>query len=275
MHTQYLELDSGSIAYDDTGSGPVLICVPGMGDLRGEFRYLAPQLAAAGYRVITMDVRGHGETSATWKDYSVVAIGRDIVNLVQHLNAGPAIILGNSMAAGAAIWAAAEYPNLVRALILLDPAVRGEVNLFYRLFLNILFARPWGTTVWSMYYKYLFRTRKPADLEEFARGIRQNLEQPGRLEALRKMMVTSKDSSECRMRMAAAVPGLVIMGSKDPDFKDPQAEAEWVAKKLKADLRMIEGSGHYPHTEMPEVTTPQVIEFLNALRQGAIDGAAA
>ena len=99
MPTQFLTQPDGVIAYDDTGAGPLVICIPSMGDLRTEYRFLAPQLVAAGQRVITMDVRGHGESSTGWPDYTVGAIGSDIVALVRSLGVGPATIVGASMAA--------------------------------------------------------------------------------------------------------------------------------------------------------------------------------
>ena len=116
--TKYLEHENGRIAYDDTGEGPLVVCIPSMGDVRGEYRFLIPQLVSDGYRVVSMDVRGLGETSTEWGDYSVVGIGKDIIALIQELDAGPAIVVGTSMAAGAAVWAAAEAPDLVRGIIL-------------------------------------------------------------------------------------------------------------------------------------------------------------
>ncbi len=47
MTTQFLKLQNGQIAYDDSGKGPLVICIPSMGDLRGEYRFLIPQLVAA------------------------------------------------------------------------------------------------------------------------------------------------------------------------------------------------------------------------------------
>ena len=38
MTTQYLRLQDGKIGYEENGSGPLVVCVPGMGDLRGECR---------------------------------------------------------------------------------------------------------------------------------------------------------------------------------------------------------------------------------------------
>src|SRR5207249_7025448 len=115
--TRLLELPAGTIAYDHSGpaaaDGQLVVCVPGMGDVRGVYRFLVPALTAAGHRVVTMDVRGHGESSARWDDYSAPAIGGDVLALVRHLDAGPAHLVGGSMAAAAVVWAAAEAPELV------------------------------------------------------------------------------------------------------------------------------------------------------------------
>src|SRR5260370_27065475 len=71
MRTQFLTRPDGAIAYDDTGGmGSLVVCAPSLGDLRGEYRFLAPRLAAAGYRVGTMDLRGHGESSVGWRAHS-------------------------------------------------------------------------------------------------------------------------------------------------------------------------------------------------------------
>lgn len=73
-----------------------MLAIPGMGDLRSQYRALRPQLQQAGYRVVTMDVRGNGETSATWFDYSARAVGGDALGLIAHLQAGPAAIVPGS-----------------------------------------------------------------------------------------------------------------------------------------------------------------------------------
>jgi pimeloyl-ACP methyl ester carboxylesterase len=54
----------------------------------------------------------------------------------------------------------------------------------------------------------------------------------------------------------------VIMGTKDPDFPNPVEEGKIVAESTGGRLALIEGAGHYPHTEMPEKTAPIVIDFL-------------
>ena len=117
--TRFLAVDGGRIAYDDTGgNGPLIVAIPGMGDLRSQYRLVRPELEAAGYRVVTMDVRGFGETSAQWADLSAQAVGRDALALIDHLDAGPAVILGNSFAAGSALWAAHDAPERVSGVVL-------------------------------------------------------------------------------------------------------------------------------------------------------------
>ena len=264
MSTQFLQVPEGKIAYDDSGSGPLVICVPGMGDLRREYRFLVPQLAAAGFRAVTMDVRGHGESSMGWQDYSVAGVGCDILALIRQLNAGPAVVIGNSMGAGAAVWAAVEAPEWVRALVLVGPAVRGQPSGLFRLLMGALFLRPWGASAWLRYYRTLFPSRTPADWSAYAAGLQHNLAQPGRLEALRQMLFSSKAASEARL-MQVSQPALVLMGSQDADFKPPEREAQWVAAQVKGTCQMIEGAGHYPFSEMPELTGPKMIDFLKSL----------
>jgi pimeloyl-ACP methyl ester carboxylesterase len=264
MSTKYLELEHGKIAYDDSGSGPLVVGVPSMGDLRDEYRFLIPQLVNAGYRVVNMDVRGMGETSVEWDDYTVAGVGADIVALIRDLEVGPAIVIGTSMAAGAAVWAAAEAPELVRGMVLVGPFVRGEGTWFSNLLYSTLFTRPWGATMWLKYFSTLYPTRKPEDFAEYTSVLKANLTQPGRLESLVEMIRASKRASEERIPQVDK-PVLVLMGSKDPDFKDTEAEAKWVADNLKGTYTMIEGAGHYPHAEMPEITAPLMLEFMKSL----------
>jgi pimeloyl-ACP methyl ester carboxylesterase len=59
---------------------------------------------------------------------------------------------------------------------------------------------------------------------------------------------------------------LVVMGTADPDFAGfqggPDGEAHYVAERLHGQVLMVQGAGHYPHTEMPEQVGPAIISFL-------------
>ena len=68
MQTQYFKRPEGTLAYTDYGgSGEPVLMLPGMGALRAEYRFLAPRLSAAGFRAVTVDLRGHGESSVPWQ----------------------------------------------------------------------------------------------------------------------------------------------------------------------------------------------------------------
>jgi pimeloyl-ACP methyl ester carboxylesterase len=97
---------TGRIAYDDLGSGPLVLLAPGMGDIRATFRFLAPLLVEAGYRVVSTDLRGLGESDTGWDEHSSAATGRDLAALLRHLDAGPALLYGNSYTAASAVHVA-------------------------------------------------------------------------------------------------------------------------------------------------------------------------
>jgi pimeloyl-ACP methyl ester carboxylesterase len=266
MTSKFLKHKNGHIAYEVSGEGQLVVCVPSLGDVRGEYRFIVPLLVDAGYRVATMDVRGHGETSTQWNDFSVAGVGEDILALIRELNAGPAIIVGTSMGGGAAIWAAVEAPKLVRGMLMINPFVDGDGNKLLVALLSIMFARPWGPSMWLRYYASLYPTHKPADFAEYSSALFENIKQRGRLEAVTEMLRASKRASGERMPEVTQ-PALVLMGSKYPDFKNPEAEGKRVAEAVRGSYKIIENAGHYPHAEMPEVAAPLILDFIRSLSE--------
>lgn len=267
--TQFLKLPGGQIAYDDSGgAGPLVICVPGLGDMRQQYRFLAPQLAAAGFRIVTMDLPGQGESSVDWPEYSPALTGADIVAMVHHLGASKAFIVGNSMAGGSAVWAAAEIPDSIAGIVLIDPFTRViPTSPFLLAFLRVAMMRPWGPSFWSMYYGSLYKTAPPADLDSYRAALKANLKEPGRIEATKALIFASQAPCEARIP-EVHVPVLVVMGTRDSDFKDPAAEADWVATHLNGKKLMVESAGHYPHAEYPEIVAPAIIDFVRGAQDG-------
>jgi pimeloyl-ACP methyl ester carboxylesterase len=266
---QMLKLRDGRIAYDDSGGdGAIVICVPGLGDLRQQYRFLAPKLESAGLRVVTMDLRGQGESSADWPDYSAASVGADMVALINHLGAKKAYVVGNSMAAAAAVWAAAELPGAVAGIVVIGPFVREmPPSALLNGFLRVAMLRPWGPSFWSMYYGSLYKSAPPADLPAYREALVANLKEPGRIEATKAMIFASKGPCEARIAEVRA-PVLVVMGSRDPDFDDPAAEGDWVASHLHGKKLMVEGAGHYPHVEYPDIVAGAIINFIEEARIG-------
>ena len=64
-------------------------------------------------------------------------------------------------------------------------------------------------------------------------------------------------------------PVLVVMGTEDPDWPDPEVEANWIVDQLSGELLLVEGAGHYPQTEMPQKVTPGVLDFLERVPAAA------
>lgn len=265
--TRYLARPGGRVAYDVAGRGPLVVCAPGMGDVRGVYRFLAPALVGAGYRVATMDLRGHGESDTTFQRYDDVAAGEDLLALVAELG-GPAVLVGSSMAAGAAVWAAVEDRAAVSGLVLIGPFVRDlPVSLPMRLALRVGLWRPWGPSVWSRFYGSLYRARRPADLAVHQAAIRASQGRPGGWRAFVATTRTGHAPAEARLADVAA-PSLVVMGTADPDFPDPSAEARFIADRLGGAVVLVPGAGHYPHAEFPELVAPAVERFLGEVAPG-------
>jgi pimeloyl-ACP methyl ester carboxylesterase len=259
--TLYLNRPGGRIAYDLQGSGPLAICIPGMGDVRSVYRFLAPALAEAGLRVATMDLRGHGMSDASFETYDDVAAGSDLIALAEHLG-GPAIFIGNSMGAGAACWAAAERRDLAASLVLLGPFVRdGKADALSGMMFRVALLRPWGRAVWRAYFKRLYPVRRGGEFEAHLAEVTASLRKSGYWDAFRLTARTSHAPVEARLD-AVHAPTLVVMGGADPDFPDPSAEATWIAERLGAQVVMVAGAGHYPQAEFPEIVTPAVVEFV-------------
>jgi pimeloyl-ACP methyl ester carboxylesterase len=261
--TLFFERSEGNLAYSDYGgSGEPILMLPGLGALRSEHRFLDPKLDESGYRAITIDRRGHGESSVPWKAYDIPSVGGDILALVEHIGAGPAHIIASSFSAGAAVWAAAENPDSVRSLILIGGSVRnGKVNPFLKPIYWLMMNNPWRVRTWIMYYRTLYPSRKPDDFAEYLNDLSRNLAQKGRFAAAAALASCSRSPSQERLGRVRAHT-LIIMGTRDPDFPDPSSEGKFIAEKTGGRLELIQGAGHYPQSEMPEITTPLIIGFL-------------
>ena len=57
-------------------------------------------------------------------------------------------------------------------------------------------------------------------------------------------------------------PVLIVMGTADPDFPDPLAEAAWISNATNGTLVLSEGSGHYPQADRPDLVADAIIELV-------------
>jgi pimeloyl-ACP methyl ester carboxylesterase len=266
MTYSYLERPEGRLAYDVTGNaGPLVICVPGMGELRQSYRLLTPLLAEQGCRVVTLDIRGHGDSDATFSSYDDVALASDILALVDKLGE-PAFLVGNSMAAGACVISAADAPAKVKGLALLGPFVRDPPGgALTKLLFRILLTKPWGPAAFLSYYPQWLPGQKPAGYEPHKKRVRDNLRRPGHWAAFVQTTRTSHAPAERRLS-AVQTPAVVVMGTADVDWKDPAAEATWVGEQLHAEVVMVPDVGHYPQAQAPETTAEAIARLLDKAR---------
>jgi pimeloyl-ACP methyl ester carboxylesterase len=259
--TSYLSRPEGRIGYDVAGAGSLVVLVPGMGDLRATYRFLAPALRDAGCRVACTDLRGHGDSDTTFSSYGDQETADDILALITELG-GPAVVVGNSLGAGAATLAAAISPDAITGLVLVGPFVRnGKISKLQRVMLRVAMARPWAATAWKSYMPKLYAGRQPADFREYRDQVVASLRRPGYSKAFSLTTRTDHTPAEARLRDVSA-PTLVVMGAQDPDFPNPQLEAEWIAEKLHGTVVMVADAGHYPQSQQPERTTQAIVSFL-------------
>ena len=252
---------TGSVAVDVVGEGPLVLCVPGMGESRASFRHLLIGLVEAGYRAGAMDLRGHGDSSVGFDAYDDPATASDILAVVDAIGGTPACVIGNSMGAAAAVIAATERPDAVNRLVLIGPFVRDHGPAAMRLIMRWLLAKPWGPAIWAKHHASLFGAQRPNDHHDQLRRTHALLRRPGRWRTFQQTARTSHAPAEEALRRVAA-PALVFMGDRDPDFGNPEAEAAWVAQALRGRYRMIAGAGHYPQAEQPETVLSLLLPFL-------------
>jgi pimeloyl-ACP methyl ester carboxylesterase len=278
--TEYLDIEGGRIAYEETGTGPLVVLSHGIGDHRQAFRFLAPMLAQAGYRVVSADLRGHGESSMGWTSVTgTEAITRtdiagDLIALIRHLG-GPAVIVGHSISGGAATIAAAQEPDLISGIVEIGPftmtlklSLGGLVRI--RRYRQGLF-RLGGMQVFHslrlwMRYLDLAYPVKPADYAAYMAALRAKLREPGRMAEFMKTGKSTPADAAAQLASVAS-PALIIMGTLDPDFPDPRAEAEAIAAAMPpglATVAMVSGAGHYPHAQSPDEVAALVLPFLKA-----------
>jgi pimeloyl-ACP methyl ester carboxylesterase len=272
--TEFLDIKGGRIAYDVTGEGPLVVLSHGMGDRRQVFRFLVPELVRAGFRVALADMRGHGESSmGDWKSISRTDVAGDLVALVRHLGGGPAVIVGHSLSGGAATIAAATVPDLVSGVVEIGPFTRKvqyslgglvRIRRYRRGLVSMTGVMVLHSRKSWMRYLDLAYPEKPADYAAYMAALRAMLSEPGRMAEFLKTLKTSPaDAGAALPRISC--PALVIMGTEDPDWADPRAEAEGIVAEMPAGrgtVAMIDGAGHYPHAQTPDEVAVLITSFL-------------
>jgi pimeloyl-ACP methyl ester carboxylesterase len=120
MSMEFLRKDGVALAYEDTGTGlPPMVLVHGCGC---DHSSLAPQseFFRNSHRVVSVDLRGHGESDAPHQDYTVPGFADDLVWICARLALTRPVMVGHSMGGNVVLELAARYPDIPSSLVMID-----------------------------------------------------------------------------------------------------------------------------------------------------------
>lgn len=250
------------IFFDDLGSGPPLVLIPGQSaDRRGGLSWLASALMGR-FRVISIDNRDSGESDPESDYYTIHDMAGDVADLLDALEIERTHVLGHSLGASVATQFALGHADRGHRLVLVcggagwPPAHRPGEPL------------PAPDDWWSD--DPVERTRRliPFLIGSYAR----NRIGEADVDALAALEPSNRATWAGNMRQEASIVGfdlwsrlpevrastLVIRGEED----HPERGGAIAAAIPEARLLVIPGTGHIPWIERPEAVIPTIADFL-------------
>ena len=119
-----LKTDDLTLYYEDDGDpgAPPILILHGITQSTATWGWLVPHLAAD-HRVVRLDFRGHGRSGRTPGKYSFLGYVADATAICEQVLGQPAVVVGHSLGGGTAAGLAQTQPELVRGVVLEDPAI--------------------------------------------------------------------------------------------------------------------------------------------------------
>lgn len=208
------------------------------------------------YRVVRLDIRGHGLSAVNALPFSMSDLADDVISVLDHLKINTFYVAGVSIGGTIAQWIGFKLPERVLGMVIIDTSL---VN-----------AAP--PSVWRARAEDVFQH----GLEHLERGIISNWVTPKFIDSpeadgLRQMLrrTTVEAFSGCSLAIADTdltnmhIPGVravVIRGAEDK--LTPQDYAQRLAQKRNAELHVIPGASHLPNFEQPDALTDEIISFI-------------
>ena len=113
------------LAVWETGEGQAMVFQHGLCGDAGQPAEVFP--AASGWRCVTLECRGHGQSEAGKpEEFSIATFSGDVVSMIEASKLAPVVLGGISMGAAMSLRIAARRPDLVRGLVLARPAWMAE-----------------------------------------------------------------------------------------------------------------------------------------------------
>ncbi|CAL9496598.1 alpha/beta fold hydrolase [Streptomyces sp. enrichment culture] len=245
-----------TLAYDVAGTGPAVVLLHSSVCDRRMWDPQWPDLAAAGYRVVRCDFRGHGDSPVPDGPHSDAA---DVAELMEHLGIGRAALVGSSYGGRVALELAASRPEAVTALALLCSALPGH-------------APGAGLRAFDEREEALFEADDlpgavelnvatwlgPDATDEVREQVRAMQRRAFELQWTAEGFPSPRPEVDLRR---ITVPCLAVSGGHDlPDFREMAAT---IAAQAPAARHLeLPWAGHLPSLERPEETTALLTHFL-------------
>lgn len=268
------------------GSGPLAHFAHATGLCAGAYAPLA-HLLRSKLHILGMDDRGHGQTRmpanpdqlTSWRVFT-----DDLECICDHLKK-PVIAMGHSRGAVVSLMLALKRPDLIRALVLIDPTILPfswmwwwylAKRLGFARWLPIIATAAKRRSTWpdrasilkSYRRKAVFSTWQDGFLEAYiADGTERNSNDGFRLSC--EPAWESKCFSVCphdiwRHVPRLTLPVLVVYGANSDTFLAP-AVKRFQSKVAHARVIRFEKCGHFVPMERPEATAEAIFDFLQAL----------
>jgi 3-oxoadipate enol-lactonase len=217
-------------------------------------------------RIITLDLRGFGQSDAPQGPYLMDQMAADVRGLMSVLGIDRAVLVGLSMGGYVSLAFYRNYPDSVRALVLADTRASADTHeARTRRLKSAERAEREGASVIAedMIPLLLGRTTlesRPSVVERVRTMIEAN--SPVGIAGAQRGMAERRDSTY--ILPGIDFPVLIIVGSEDT--LTPVAEAEGLGNGIRgARIRVIEGAGHLSNLEQPEEFNAGFTEFIESL----------
>jgi pimeloyl-ACP methyl ester carboxylesterase len=247
--------------YEDTGSGPVMLLSHSWW-CDGRQWPQVPVLVAAGYRVLNLDNRGHGQSGPHREPFTLWDMADDLVAVLDHAGVDQAILVGLSIGGMASIRAALRYPDRVRALVLADTgaAAQGFVNRAKITALGPFFRTPARHLVVPQLMNVLFGPTARRDQPDLVATWRDRfLAQDPESMLTAGHALIGRDDVTGRLAEITA-PTLVIVGEQDVD-PGVTGSVSMAARIPGARFVALPDTGHLSALEQPDAFGAALLSF--------------
>ena len=264
----FVDVENGKLYYEITGEGRWLVLTHGAWATHEWWRCQVPELSKS-YRVLSLDVRGHGQSSPLEKPSSVENFVRDLETLLDEVGIDEATLIGWSMGGMMSMQYYLNNPDKVKALILI--ATRGYRNpkmklrawllqLQTRISLMMDFADYQGFVYEDQVENEVRNMLSPATSKEVIDWIITDLSNNPR----RNFIEVTKSlwSWEGGERLRTInVPTLIMVGKEDT--RTPPQFSYLLHEKIpNSKLVVMENCGHYLLLERPDAVNAEITGFL-------------